>query len=342
MNRKFQFLALLLGTLMALIHGPALAERPPSWMVGTFENDARRDERAITLQVDPDGRMHATAVGGDLSSLTTLSANYRGDVFNLGGQEYTVRRSGDGFRATPDTRRRPLENNRIVPILFHRVGDNRGGRLPDSGYISEHRLPSWMVGTFEGSPRNDGSVISLQVDNNGAMSASGRSGSRRNGSMTVRYRGDLLTIDGFDYRVQQSRNGFTAVATDRRNGQIDFRRVGDSVIDRGSQGNSRVPDWMIGRFEGRYGRNGRDLGLRITSEGRYTATESVNGRSPNRLPVSYRRNILTIDDRDYRVERTKDGFRASLENGQNDRNRDRTDRASDLYDQINFRRVGSE
>jgi len=58
--------------------------------------------------------------------------------------------------------------------------------------------------------------------------------------------------------------------------------------------------------------------------------------------VSYRRNILTIDDRDYRVERTKDGFRASLENGQNDRNRDRTDRASDLYDQINFRRVGSE
>src|SRR4051812_47273501 len=122
MNRKFQFFALLLGTLLALLNVPAYADRAPSWMVGTFENDARRGERAITLRASSDGVLSATAIGGDFTNLTRISANYRGNNLILDGQEYTVTRTGDGFRAVPDLRRRPAETNRVVTLLFHRAG----------------------------------------------------------------------------------------------------------------------------------------------------------------------------------------------------------------------------
>jgi hypothetical protein len=219
----------------------------------------------------------------------------------------------------------------IVPTLAQRA--------PEREYSAEQRVPSWMVGTFEGSARNDGAVIALRIGEDGVMSATGSGGSRRkNDRMSVRYRGDLLTVDGFDYRVQQSRNGFTAVATDKRNGRIEFRRTGGSSGDRIPETNSRVPSWMIGHFDGRSSKTGQIFNLRVTSDGHLTAKDRLHGEVANYFDISYRRNTLTIEGRDYSVERTRDGFRAIPLHDRIDRK----GRSSDPYGQINFTRLNRE
>jgi hypothetical protein len=192
-----------------------------------------------------------------------------------------------------------------------------------------------MVGTFEGTRPNDSRLVTVRINSDGAMNATVGEIGRRTNRESITYRRDLFTVGGFDYRVERSRNGFLAVATDRRNGEISFRRTGDYVDDRASQSNSRPPDWMIGHFDGRASKNGQIFNLRVTSDGKFTAKDRLHGDVASYFNVSYRRSTLTIDNRDYTVERTRDGFRAIPINEEIDRN----GRSRDKYGRIDFRRI---
>src|SRR5947209_1571044 len=71
----------------------------------------------------------------------------------------------------------------------------------------------------------------------------------------------------------------------------------------------RIPDWLVGRYEGYSRRDARTVALRISNSGGVT----VIGRGPlagERSYASFSNGILYIDKDRYTVERTRDGFRA--------------------------------
>ena len=345
MNKKFQIVALLLGAFMVLVNAPVFADRLPDWMVGQFDGVTISGAKTITLRINNQGSVRASIRERE-RSIYTAHASYRGDILNIDDRDYNVVRNGDGFRAVPNRNRDGQgndrnrdDNDRYAQIFFYRVGSTNDNRQGDRISNADQSIPAWMSGRFEGLSRRNGPVIDLRIDNDGTMSATGRGSGLRSDRYPVTYRKGLFTLDSLDYLVAQSRNGFTAIATDKRNGQINFRRIGDSSNDRqdnsDDRADSRVPDWMVGRFEGRTRRNSQTINLRISSDGRITVSNRGSDRNADRVTASYRRSILTIDDRDYKVERSSDGFRA---NPVDDRNSQRSDRNS----RIDFRRWDPE
>jgi len=358
MNRKFLSLALLLGALMALVHAPAMADRTPDWMVGTFESDARSNGSTILLRVTSQGSLSASLRSdgqnpNDGRNRLSVSASYRGDILTVDDRDYTVVRTNDGFRAVPSRNRsrqgndrNSQDNDRFAQIFFHRVDNYNGNGQDNRGdgrttLPADQRPPDWMVGRFTGSNRRDSQTINLSISRQGYLSATSRGSGQNSDRPTVSYRSGQLTIDNSVYRVEQSNNGFTAIPrnsrnreTNDRNGQIDFRRIGDYNDDRqGNRNDQRLPDWMVGRFEGYSRRDSQTISLRISSQGSLSATGRGSARNSDRVTASYRRDLLTINDTDYTVERTNNGFRA-IPTG------DRNSQGNGRNNEINFRRLG--
>ena len=93
----------------------------------------------------------------------------------------------------------------------------------------------------------------------------------------------------------------------------------------------KVPDWMVGKFESTSRVVGRDiiLSLVVTNNGDLTVRNRNSVRNREQIDASFKSDILTIDDIDYTVVRTTDGFRAIPSD----------DTPSDEATVINFRRV---
>jgi hypothetical protein len=129
MNRKLQNLALLLGALIVLANAPAFADRAPDWMVGRYESDTRSGGKIISLRVNRQGSLRGDIRGGG-PNVISITASYHRGIFDIDDRDYTVVRTGDGFRAVPDRHRshqgnarNRQDNDRFAQIFFHRIDD---------------------------------------------------------------------------------------------------------------------------------------------------------------------------------------------------------------------------
>jgi len=233
MKRGVQYLTVLLGALMILALAPAFADRTPDWMVGRFDSDARTNGTTFTLNVSSQGSMSATLEG---DRRIRVSASFRGDTFTLDDRDYTVVKTGDGFRAVPirdgrhqgNSRNRD-DNDRFAAIFFHRIDDRRdNGPGRDDG-----SLPNWMTGRFDGSSRKDSRTISLRINDRGGVSATRAGSGRIPDRLSASYRRNVLSLGGSDYTVERTSEGFRAVPIGNRNNrrgdrdsEINFRRTG--------------------------------------------------------------------------------------------------------------------
>src|SRR5260221_250126 len=88
----------------------------------------------------------------------------------------------------------------------------------------------------------------------------------------------------------------------------------------------RTPDWMVGKFEGYNRKYGQTITIRMNREGNLIVTNVKKGETVSRMPALYRRGLLNIDEKDYMVERTDEGFR--------------TIQSSDRENRVIFKRIG--
>src|SRR5260221_4836581 len=111
--------------------------------------------------------------------------------------------------------------------------------------------------------------------------------------------------------------------------RVNFKRIGDYNENWRNGDNGRVespPDWLDGTFEG-YDRKYREtITVRMNRAGRLIVTNKKNGETLSRMTASYRRGLLNINNNDYRVERTDEGFLMVQTN--------------DSANRVNFRRIG--
>jgi hypothetical protein len=209
------------------------------------------------------------------------------------------------------------------------------------------RAPTWMEGRFEGVSPRDGHVIGLRIANPGGVTVTTRKGPTNLDRSYASYTDGILSIDKDRYTVQRTRDGFRAVPyydrdSDRHdgNGPINFHRTGEATDIPTEPNNGRrddtrndrgLPDWMVGTFEG-VRRDRKIITLRGTDRSELSAQNRDRGHSEVRGSASYRRGVLTLDGREYRVEQAKDGFRAvpiHAPAGPRD----------DSYSRIDFRRI---
>src|SRR5258706_364576 len=88
----------------------------------------------------------------------------------------------------------------------------------------------------------------------------------------------------------------------------------------------RAPDWMVGTFEGYNSKYRQSVFIRMNRDGRLIVTNQKKGERIARNVAVYHRGRLTIDNRDYRLEKTFEGFR--------------TVQVDDPENQVGFKRVG--
>jgi hypothetical protein len=303
---------------------------PPNWMVGQFEGYDQRFRRNVAINMSSDGRFDvANQSNGQTTGRNT--ASYNRGIFTINNKDYDVERSGSGFRLIERA-------DRSHRIDFRRTGDydENWQRDPitgrDTGRFGDTRPPDWMVGTFEGYNRKYRQDMTVRMNNNGKLIVTNLVNGERVARNTATYNRGSLIIDGKDYRVEQTNNGFRLIQRDDRSNTVDFRRTGDynenwqNDRNNGRYGDSNPPDWMVGTFEGYDRKDRQNITFRMNSNGRLSATNGKNGERIGRKTVSYHRGILTLDDRDYDVEETNSGFRLI----------DRDDRGH----RIDFRRTG--
>ena len=213
--------------------GNIAGDRAPDWLVGRFEGTGARDIPTMNVMVDRDGNVTASSRNGRRMTAYTTSAYRRGTIV-IDNQEYRVTQSRTGFLATPVNDRNTRRNDRSPEIDFRRVGDFIDDRTSarDTG-----RLPDWLNGTFEGYSRKEGQTLTFHASRQGSLSANIKGSRRESDKLSVSYRRDTLTIDGTDYTVERTSDGFRAIPVvngnsprnDRngRDSQINFRRIGD-------------------------------------------------------------------------------------------------------------------
>ncbi len=290
-------------------------DRVPDWMVGTFEGSSRSTRQIIMLTFTRQGEMSIASSGSGNNFVRGLSA-YRRGILTMYGRGYRPERTDSGFRAIPIS---GSSNDSNQQFNFQRVSDRNGN--------GASRLPDWMAGSFEGYNRRDRQTIMLRSDSRGYLTATTRSSGLNSGRTSASYRRGILTIDGRDYRTERDGDGFRATSVDdsrdagaNRSVQIDFRRTDTSA-------DTRIPDWMIGNFDGFNRRDRRIMTLRADTRGDLRAVRLDSAQDNGRTTASYRRGVLTMDGSDYTVERITDGFRATrIDNNRNQTN----DRNSDL------------
>ena len=331
MVRKVQNFALAIVALLLWVGAPALAQRAPDWMEGRYEGAGRIDGQIITIDVNRDGVLTATS-RGDRRDADRVAASIRRTILTIDGRDYTVERTPEGFRAVPRDDVNDRNRDRLRPINFRRIDSN--------DRVSNRRPPTWMVGRFEATSRQDPQRVIYAITNQGDVTVA----ERRRGETIIRgvasYRRDQLIIDGRAYRTEENRDGFRAIPVstrgDRpgdRNLEINFRRIA-AIDDRGAgrTGVNRLPDWFDGTYTGFSRRDRQTLIVRLDPRGDLTLVVRGTDLRNHDSSVSYRRGVLTLDGRDFTIERTPEGFRAIPTDDASNRNRD---------SEISFRHTGN-
>jgi hypothetical protein len=226
-----------------------------------------------------DNKISSIRVGGGEQWEVCENRNYGGRCIVVSGQESDLRRNGWGDR---------------ISSLRRSGGGGWNPGNPGGG----QRPPSWAVGTFYGNNPDNGSTITLIVENGGRVTAN-MNGSMRYGTL----RGDTLDMGDAQSRVTRIGNGIRTVNTN--NGQaIDYYRNNNGGWNPGFPGGGqRPPSWAIGTFYGSNPQNGQQITLTISNDGNVTA--NIGGSSTY---GTIRGNVMTIDGATSRLTRQGDGF----------------------------------
>ena len=330
MIRMIQNLTLALVAILLWAGAPTLAQRAPDWMEGRYEGAGRIDGKVITIDVSRDGVLTATS-RGNRRDAERLPASYRRSILTIDDRDYTVERTADGFRAIPRDVINDRNRDSLRTILFRRI--------EAMDRASDRRPPTWMVGRFEATSRQNPQRVVYTITNQGDVTVTDRRRDQTNIRGIASYRRSELNIDGRAYRVEEIRDGFRAIPvslrSDRpadRNLEITFRRI-TAIDDRGNgrNGVNQLPDWFDGTYTGFSRRDSLTMIVRLDRRGDLTLVVRGTDLRNRDSSVSYRRGVLTMDGRDYTIERTPEGFRA-IPADSSSRNRD---------SEISFRHTGN-
>ena len=266
--------------------GNGNAVDPPSWARGTFYGTSPRGEQII-LTINRNG-----IVTSQIGSGSQRGVYMRGNMISIGGYTSRVENTRDGIRTVSTTNRETINYSK----------NNGGGGWNPGNPGNAVSPPSWARGTFYGrSPR--GEQIVLTIDGNGNATSQVGYGVQRG----VYTRGNMLYIDGYTSRVENTRDGIRTVST--TNGEtINYSKNNDSGD--WDNGSSNAPSWAVGRFTGRNPANGQTIIMTIDKNGRVSVNigggmsyGSINGTrltiNGNSSTVTRIRNgIQTVSDSD--------------------------------------------
>jgi hypothetical protein len=316
MRYIFRLAVLVAGLVMLALRAPAWADRPPSWLVGTFRGFNEMYNLNVELRITDDGRIISIGTRDD-GTMSRETGNYRNGLLYIGRSSYEARSRNNGFLLTEtQDRQNRTDYRRIGGSGGWPGGGGGGGEWPGGG--NPQSPPSWLVGVYQGYNRKYNLNIDLYINGNGRITSKGR---QPNGGMTSQggyYRNNRLYIGDSSYRYDRTRDGIRLTEERDRSNQTDYRRIGGNGGSGGSGGwpgggggggDTRPPSWLVGTFTGYNQKNRLDMTLRIDALGRATAT----GRRPNGSQITqagrYRNGNLILDNREYDIDRRGSGFR---------------------------------